>query len=127
MARVFTPDKPVPQRPKSGPQSFGIEPQQPKWVVKNMHRFREDPQQAEHGVAALLHMAETTLPEDVDAVLEANGAEAIVAAMQWHPETQTLQSLATKTLAALAAHSAAARRRVLEAGASEAWLEKSPA
>lgn len=116
MAKVFAPDAPLPTRPLSGPGSYGTELQHPKWVVKNMYRFAQDAEQALDGIAALRNMVEGTEAEDLEAVVEACGVEAIIAAMQRHPDSAPVQILGCGALSVIARGSVAARSRVHDAG-----------
>jgi len=81
-----------------------------------MHRFGGDALQAANGIAALRIILDGTPCEDVTAVVEACGVEAIIASMQRHPGSAMVQVSGSGTLACIARSSAGARQRILEAG-----------
>lgn len=115
MAKVYYADVPPPARPLTGPQSFGVELQPPKWIVKNMYRFN-NPEHSAHCISALRILVDGMPREDIDAVVEACGVEAIISAMQRHTDDAGVQVMGSGTLSIIASSNDDARLRVLEAG-----------
>jgi hypothetical protein len=115
MAKLYYADVPPATRPLTGPQSLGTELQPPKWIVKNMYRFN-DPEHSTHCISALRIMVDGTPREDVDAVLKACGVEAIIFAMQRHPDDAGVQVMGSGTLSVIARSNDDAKLRILEAG-----------
>ena len=117
MARYKKPDAIMPMMPIAGPRSIAHRIQ-PAWrVVKNMARLRHDELASHTGVAALRNLADDTMPEDQQKVIEAGAIEAVIAAMQAHPNYAGIQVAGSGTLVILANIDSAARKRSVEAGA----------
>ncbi|KAL1508509.1 hypothetical protein AB1Y20_004610 [Prymnesium parvum] len=117
MSRVLKPSAEIPIPPIAGPRSIAHRIQ-PAWrVVKNMERLRHDELAVHTGVAALRNLADDTLPEEQQKVVEAGAIEAVIAAMQAHPSCAGLQVCGAGTLVVLANIDSHARKRAVEAGA----------
>ena len=116
--RFYVQPEPIqPMPPIAGPNSIAPRLQPPKQVVRNMNRLRHDEMASWNGIAALRNLVDDTMPEDQQAVVDAGAAEAIIATMQAWPEHAGIQVSGSGTLVKVAEVDAAARKRVLEAGA----------
>jgi len=116
--RFYVKPEPInPMPPISGPNSIAPKLMPPKQVVRNMHRLRHDEMASWNGIAALRNLVDDTLPEDQQNVVDAGAAEAIIATMQAWPDHAGIQVAGSGTLVKVAEVDAAARTRVLEAGA----------
>jgi len=117
MAKIIKPDPILPMPPIAGPRSIAHRIQ-PAWrVVKNMTRLRNDELCSHTGIAALRNLMDDTLPELQQKALDAGAIEAIIAAMQAHPNCAGIQVAGSGTLVIAAAIDSAARKRACEAGA----------
>lgn len=106
-----------PMPPIAGPNSIAPKLMPPKQVVKNMDRLRHDEMASWNGIAALRNLVDDTMPEDQQAVVDAGGAEAIIATMQAWPDHAGIQVAGSGTLVKIAEVDASARMRTLTAGA----------
>ena len=117
MAKIKKPEPIFPMPPIAGPRSIAHRIQ-PAWqVVRNMARLRNDELCSHTGVAALRNLVDDTLPELQQKAIEAGAIEAIISAMQAHPNYAGIQVAGAGTLVICAAVDAAARKRACEAGA----------